>query len=118
VAGPAAAQPAPKPPGSLGVVIHSYPIRSRVERAKGFADPLRFLEFCRDRGADGVQLPLGTGTAEQAKTLRAAAERHRMYLEGSVRAPRDAADVARFEAEVRFARDAGAAVVRTVMLSG
>ena len=41
-----------------------------------------------------------------------------MYLEGIVALPRDRADLDRFEAEVRTAKQAGAEVVRTVMLSG
>jgi sugar phosphate isomerase/epimerase len=41
-----------------------------------------------------------------------------MYLEGIIALPRDDADLARFEAEVRTAKRAGIAVVRTVMLSG
>ncbi len=41
-----------------------------------------------------------------------------MYLEGIIALPRDEADVARFEAEVKTAERAGAGVVRTVMLSG
>src|SRR5262245_54323235 len=108
-----AGDPPGKARGSLGCVIHSFPIRSRVE--KGLADPLNFLEFCRERGADGIQLSLGTN-AEAARRLRAIAERHGMYVEGSVRPPKDKDDVERFEAEITTARESGATVVRTVML--
>jgi 3-oxoisoapionate decarboxylase len=107
--------PSAKARGWLGCVIHSFPIRSRVE--KGLADPLKFLEFCRERGADGIQLPLGK-SADEARKLRAAAERHGMYVEGSIRPPKDKDDVERFEVEIRTAREAGATVVRTVMLGG
>jgi sugar phosphate isomerase/epimerase len=41
-----------------------------------------------------------------------------MFLEGSIRLPKDQADVERFAGEVRTAKDAGAKVLRTVMLSG
>jgi sugar phosphate isomerase/epimerase len=41
-----------------------------------------------------------------------------MYFEGIVTLPRDDADVERFDAEIRTAKKAGCAVVRTVMLSG
>ncbi len=41
-----------------------------------------------------------------------------MYLEGSVRLPQDRADVERFTAGVKTARDSGATVLRTVSLSG
>ncbi|HKB02914.1 MAG TPA: sugar phosphate isomerase/epimerase family protein [Gemmataceae bacterium] len=104
----------PKTRGSFGIVIHSYPIRSRE---KAFADPLKFLEFCRERGADGIQLPLGKDP-EAARKLRDAADRHGMYVEGSVRPPKDQADLNRFETEIKTAREAGATVVRTVMLGG
>ena len=99
----------------LGVVIHSYPIRSRE---KGFSDPSKFLDFCRERGAAGVQLPLGTRPADEARQLRALAEKHGMYLEGSVRPPKDKADVDRFGTEIKTAHECGATVVRTVMLGG
>src|SRR5947209_7700685 len=49
-AGPGRADQVKKSP--LGVVIHSYPVRSRD---KGFTDPLAFLNFCHDRGAAGIQ---------------------------------------------------------------
>jgi sugar phosphate isomerase/epimerase len=101
--------------GSLGFVIHSFPIHSRVE--KELAEPLKFLEFCRERGADGIQLPLRT-SPEAARNLRAAAERHGMYVEGSARPPKDKDDIERFESEIKTARESGATVVRTVMLGG
>src|SRR5262249_37816508 len=41
-----------------------------------------------------------------------------MDLEGIVSPPKDEADLARFEAEIRTAKRAGAAIVRTAMLSG
>ncbi len=41
-----------------------------------------------------------------------------MYLEGIASLPRDDGDVARFDAEIRTAKRAGASIVRTVMLSG
>jgi sugar phosphate isomerase/epimerase len=104
-----------RPAGRLGIVLYSYALRTQMERS--LAEPLRFLEFCRERGADGVQLPLGTQPAE-VRALRERAEQHGMYVEGSVRTPRERADVERFEAEVRTAREAGASVVRTVMLGG
>lgn len=101
--------------GSFGIVIHSYPIRSRE---KGFADPLRFLAFCHERGADGIQLPLGQLSAQPAKEVRASSEKHGMYVEGSIRAPKDKADVERFAKEIATSHDCGASVVRTVMLGG
>lgn len=99
----------------LGVVIHSYPLRSRE---KGFSDPLAFLNFCRERGAAGVQLPLGALPADKARELRSTAETHGLYVEGSIRPPKDKSDVERFEKEIATSKACGATVVRTVMLGG
>jgi sugar phosphate isomerase/epimerase len=97
----------------LGVVIHSYPVRSRD---KSFTDPLAFLNFCHDRGAAGIQIGLGSLSPEKAHDLRSTAEKHGMYVEGSIRPPKDKADVERFEKEIVISKECGAAVVRTVML--
>src|SRR3954453_12895008 len=106
----------PPAPLRLGGVLYSYAIRARVEKQKDFADPLRFVEFCHQRRADGVQLPLGTRDARYIKALRARLDRLGMYLEGSVRPPRNRTDTDRFEAEVRTAKELGVDVLRTVML--
>lgn len=103
---------------ALGVVIHSYPLRSRLDREVGFSDPERFLDFCADRGAAGIQLPLGVRDAAYASRLRSTAEAKAMYVEGSSRTPKDRADLDRFEAEVKTAKACGGSVIRTVMLGG
>jgi sugar phosphate isomerase/epimerase len=97
----------------LGIVIHSYPVRSRD---KGFTDPLAFLNFCHDRGAAGIQIALGSLSAEKARELRSTAEKHGMYVEGSIRPPKDKADTERFEKEIVTSQVCGATVFRTVML--
>jgi sugar phosphate isomerase/epimerase len=102
----------------LGIAISSYAIHARAGRAKDFAGPLKFLAFCHERGAAGVQVPIGVRDGAYTKAVRRWLDEHRMYLEGSLRMPRDKADVERFEAEVCTAREAGATVVRTVMLPG
>src|SRR5437763_1981393 len=89
----ATAQAKEPPPIAMGIGISSYTIRGRAERT--FAAPVRFLEFCRQRGAGGVQVAIGARPAEYLKNLRGLAEKYRMYLEGSVRTPRDRADVER-----------------------
>ncbi len=76
------------------------------------------MEFCRERRAGGVQLPLGIREPAYVARLRALVEKHGMYLEGSLRTPKEKADLERFEAELRTAKEAGAMVVRTVMLGG
>jgi sugar phosphate isomerase/epimerase len=65
-----------------------------------------------------VQVGLGARDDAQAAALRARAGAATMYLEGIVALPKGDADVGRFEAEVRTAKQAGCDVVRTVMLSG
>src|SRR5207302_574749 len=115
-----AVEPAPKK-SPLGVVIHSYPIRSTESRrrkdAVPFGDAQRFLEHCRDLGAAGVQVGLGARDRDAVAKLRKTAEDAGMYLEGMVRLPQDRADVERFTAEVRTAKEAGAVVMRTVAMS-
>jgi 3-oxoisoapionate decarboxylase len=105
----------------LGVVSDSFANRLRAERERGsggFSDPLHFLEHCRQLGAAGVQLPLGNRDAAYTSELRKKLDSSGMYLEGSIALPRDTADVDRFSAEVRTAKEAGATVLRTVMLGG
>ena len=50
--------------------------------------------------------------------MREALAKSGMYLEGTTSLPRDTDDVARFDDELRTAKDCGATVVRTVMLNG
>ena len=100
----------------MGVLLYSYGIRSRQE--KGFSEPAAFAEFCRERGAAGVQVSLGTRDDASAKKLRDRCGELGVYLEGIVRAPTDEKDAERFEAEIRTATACGADVVRTVLSPG
>ena len=99
--------PAPSP---LGVVIHSY-------NAKRFTDPLAFLEHCRGLGATGIQIGVGRLNEAESDRLRQACQAAKMHLEGIVGLPKGANDVARFEAEIKASRQAGATIVRSVMLN-
>jgi 3-oxoisoapionate decarboxylase len=94
----------------MGVVIHSY-------GARRFGDAAAFLEHCASIGAAGVQTNLGNRPAD-SPALRDKAAKHGMYLEGIAGLPRDSNDVARFATQLQCAKEAGAAVVRTVCLSG
>src|SRR5438552_2042943 len=96
---------------SLGIISHSYSFRR-------FTDPLVFLDYCHGLGAAGVQIAIGARTEAYAAKLRQELENKRMYLEGSIRLPRDRADEERFAAEVQSAKACGATVLRTVMLQG
>jgi sugar phosphate isomerase/epimerase len=102
----------------MGVVIHSYGNRRAADRERRFDDPQTFLDYCRSLGAGGVQTSLGARAEDQAEKLRAFAEKHKLYLEGSIALPRDKDDAERFTAEVRTARQCGAKVFRTVLMSG
>lgn len=109
--------PAAEPPPRLGVIIHSYGLR-QADKSSGFGDPLTFLDYCHRLGAGGIQTSLGARDDAYAERLRKRAAEHGMYVEGSVRLPRDASDVERFAAEMRTAQACGAQVVRTVLLAG
>ncbi len=109
-------------PGSLGLVIHSFPVRSAGDRGRKsqdrFSEPARFLDHARSLGARGIQVSFGSLDDTAADALRERASAAAMYLEGIVSLPRDQADLGRFEAEIRVTKRVGAEVVRTVMLSG
>jgi 3-oxoisoapionate decarboxylase len=101
--------------GSLGFVIHSFSIRGAE---KGFADPLRFLEYVHSVGGRGVQVGIGVRDDAYADALRTRAESKGMYLEGTLSLPRDEASLERFDADVRTAKRAGVSVLRTVASRG
>lgn len=101
------------PAADLGLVQYSFGLKLKAER--GLADPVRFLELARDRGATAVQLPLGTA---DPSAVRKACDRLGINVEGIVSPPKDDADRERFAAELAAARACGADVVRTVLLGG
>jgi 3-oxoisoapionate decarboxylase len=106
----------------LGLVIHSFAVRTAGDRDRNgqdrFSAPVRFLDHARSLGACGIQVGVGALDDTAADALRDRALAASMYLEGIVSLPRDQSDLGRFEAEIRTAKRAGAAVVRSVMLSG
>lgn len=106
----------------LGVGMHSYGMQWNLARERKadarFHDALTFLEYCHSIGAGGVQVTIGAHDADYTRRLRARVEALEAYLEGQTSLPRKENDVDRFEAEVRAAKDSGATVMRTAMLSG
>jgi sugar phosphate isomerase/epimerase len=106
------------PKTGMGVLLYSYGIRSREEKGKGFADPVAFAAFCRERGAAGVQVPLGNRDEAAAGKLRDDCAKLGVYLEGIVRPPFEEKEIGRFEAELGTAKACGADVVRTVVSPG
>jgi sugar phosphate isomerase/epimerase len=112
------------PRTGAGVCTHSYAIRPRNERQKKvdpaarLTDPLVFLRHCARLGAGGVQIGLGIRDAAYVKALRASAEAWGTFIQGIAGLPFEEKDADRFDAELRTACEAGASVVRTVMMPG
>jgi 3-oxoisoapionate decarboxylase len=105
----------------LGLVIHSNAVRASRPMPPEFPpinEPLAFVEHAATLGAAGIQTRIGLSDKKGVDALRAATERHRMYLEGIVALPKDETDLPQFETEVASAKAAGASVLRTVCLSG
>src|SRR3954462_12320475 len=102
----------------LGLVIHSFPVHVAADRARKaeapFADPTRFVEHGLSLGVGSIQVGIGVRPDGYADRLRERARAGGVPLEGMVALPRDQADVDRLEAEVRTAKRAGAAILRTV----
>ena len=108
-------------PERLGIVSDSFANRMAADRTRadgGLRDPRAFLDHCHGLGAGGIQIGFGTRDQAYAEGLRAKAEAYKMYLEGSIGLPLDRADADRFAKEVDTARQAGATVLRTIMLGG
>lgn len=78
-----------------------------------FSDTPGFYDYARSLGAEGVQAALGSTDAGVARQVRERVERTGGYFEGELRLPTASADLPRFEADVRLAREAGATVART-----
>jgi sugar phosphate isomerase/epimerase len=105
----------------LGLVIHSYAVRGARPLPPDFpsvSHPLAFVRLGAQLGAAGVQTKIGMLDPAELAALREALESAGMYLEGIVALPKDENDAARFAREIEGAKAAGAAVVRTVCLSG
>jgi len=111
----------------MGIVTYCLGIRNRADRAAGrqpnFNDPLNFLEHCHRLGAGGIQHSIGIQDESYTAKLRREADRRGMFVEGILNLPRDepsrrAADIERFDAEVRTLKQAGITVARVVMMPG
>jgi sugar phosphate isomerase/epimerase len=106
----------------LGIGMHSYGAHWKAARdghAKArFSDTLEFLEYAHQLGAGGVQVSIGNKDLNYAAKIRAKAEAYEMYFEGQLALPKEESDLDRFDSELRLAKEAGASVVRTALLSG
>jgi hypothetical protein len=108
--------------GSLGMVIHSFPVRIAADKAQvsrtPISDPIRYVDHCHNLGVQTVQVGIGVREPSYVRVLRERAEACSIHLEGIVSLPAGQSGLDRFEAEVRTAREAGATILRTVTLSG
>lgn len=106
---------------SMGVVSYAFGIHQRNHWAGQYATlspALALLEETHRLGAAGIMAELGPQDATHAAELRRRAEEYDMYFEASIMPPKNAQDVARFEAEIRLAKTAGAELARTVIMPG
>src|SRR5262245_15451891 len=67
------------PLDGMGIVIHSYAIRSALEKER-FAGARSFLEHCHGLGAGGVQVAIGALAHDEAVALGERAAELGMYL--------------------------------------
>lgn len=106
----------------LGLVAFNCAIRRKWMQQQDpkvdLFEPLTFLKHFRDVGAGGMQVSLGVLDAARVKSLRDFAAEHSLCIDGIVNPPKDEADFARFEAEIRTASEVGVQAVRTVVMPG
>jgi sugar phosphate isomerase/epimerase len=106
----------------LGLVSYNCAIRrmwmQQQDPKVDLFEPLTFLKHCRDVGVGGMQVSLGVLDAARIKSLRDFAAEHSLCIDGIVNPPKDEADLARFEAEIRTASEVGVQAVRTVVMPG
>jgi sugar phosphate isomerase/epimerase len=106
----------------MGIVVHSYGNRwnSKVSSSKypGFTNAVDLLEHCHKIGAGGMQVVVKDWSTDLTKKVRDRREKLGLYVEGSIGVPSKPEDVARFEQEVKSAKEAGMQVLRTVCSSG
>ena len=106
----------------LGVAEASYMMRAYrnmpSQAYPPFQNAIDFMEHCAELGFGGVQVGIGQWDAAFARQVRARKDALGLFLEGSVRLPREEGDLPRFEAEVAAAAGIGVDVIRTVCLSG
>ena len=106
--------------GRMGLTVWACRHLRELRRAAGEPDlfePARFLEHCRELGAGGMQIPLGTMGEADADRLRARLAGAGMYLDAVVKLPA-AGEEDRFAAELATAARCGAAAARTHLFPG
>ena len=111
---------APAQTERLGLTIWSYSHRWKQRRPDapkpGWRNALDVLDHCHDLGAGCLQIGVRDWTNDFIGQVRNKRESLGVSLEGQVGLPRDDSDLARFESELRAAKEAGATILRTVCL--
>ena len=106
----------------LGLVAYNCAFRRKWMQQRDpkfdLFEPLAFLKHCHGVGAGGMQTSLGGLDAARVKSLRDFADEQKLFIDGIVNPPKDNADLARFEAEIRTAAEVGVQAVRTVAMPG
>lgn len=108
-------------PVPLGLVTYCCNLQRQQGRQEGRPDlfePTNFLEHCRQLGAGGMQIYLGTLHRDQAETLKQQSLEHRFFIEAIVSLPKTNQDRERFTQELETAAAVGAEVARTVAFPG
>ena len=124
LAGAASVVPAAPTSGKrLGITLWSYNIRWRnrttpISGQPAWRDALDVLEHCKELGAGCLQIGVRGWSQDFANRVRDQRESFGIHLEGQIGLPHKDADLSRFEADLRAAREAGATVLRTVCLGG
>lgn len=109
------------PKSGMGLVSNCARLRRDYLKKHSGVDlfePVRFLDYCRELGAGGMQLSLGTPGSEVVTALRRRAEEENFYIEAMIKLPQKVTDLDRFDTEMKLAAMAGARAVRTVMMAG
>ena len=98
---------------TLGGAPTGFGLHLRAARAAG--EPADLVDLCHYLGLGGVETRLPAMDADAVKALRQKTEAYRMRLILDTPLPRDANDVARFDAAVKACKDAGAYSLHAAM---
>lgn len=114
--------PVPKP-SPLGITMASYMQRWRHRNhpesdRPGWKDALDVLDHCAKLRASCLQTGVSKWTEDFAGRVRDRRESLGIHLEGQIKLPWKESDIARFESDLRAAKEAGATVLRAVCLGG
>ncbi len=106
----------------FGVADASYMMRRyrKMESKKypPFTNALEMIEHCSSLGFGGMQVGVGGWDTGFSKKVRRRKEALDIFLEAQIGLPKSEGDVARFEAEVKAAKETGIDVFRAACLSG